>query len=294
MSQRGVEGTVLGTVFMPLFSGLGNLMLVFVVLRRFGPAEEVAVNCVVNNLTNLTLLIALPALIWGLDMRFFMHNHNSLEESMEVSSLRRLSLKLTTLAMIFFTGAVYTLGRDGVLDQNDGIVLVGLFFFWQAFHVYEVKKEAVRGAQPWGPGIILDLILIAIGSLATLVSVDGIVASIMTAEIPMVGGETLGLLTGWLMVLPNAILAFYYAKRRKPEVVYSSQIGDGHICIPLCLGLFALNRDLPITGEVSEGLILILAGAAVHLYCLLVHHRLPAIVATALLAGYGYFVYTAI
>ena len=41
------------------------------------------------------------------------------------------------------------------------------------------------------------------------------------------------------MVLPNAMLALYFGWRRKPEVVYSSQVGDGHICLPLCVGIFA-------------------------------------------------------
>ena len=34
MSQRGVKGTVLGTLFMPYFSGLGNLIFIVVLLQR--------------------------------------------------------------------------------------------------------------------------------------------------------------------------------------------------------------------------------------------------------------------
>lgn len=69
MSHRGVEGTVLGTLFMPYFSGLGNLIFVAVVLMQEGPAEEVAINSWTNNITNLCLLLALPALIWGLNLK---------------------------------------------------------------------------------------------------------------------------------------------------------------------------------------------------------------------------------
>jgi cation:H+ antiporter len=46
----------------------------------------------------------------------------------------------------------------------------------------------------------------------------------------------LGWLSGWVMALPNAVLAFYYGCRKQPEVVYTSQVGDAHVSIPLCIG----------------------------------------------------------
>jgi len=42
------------------------------------------------------------------------------------------------------------------------------------------------------------------------------------------------------MVLPNAMLAVYYSWRGQPETVYASQVGDAHVSIPLCLGVYAL------------------------------------------------------
>jgi cation:H+ antiporter len=51
---------------------------------------------------------------------------------------------MTMLAVIFFTGAVWALGRNGKIDFNEGLVLVGLFLFWQLFHVFEVLKK-MRG-----------------------------------------------------------------------------------------------------------------------------------------------------
>ena len=53
MQKRGVEGTVLGTLFMPYLSGLGNLLLVFAMIKRGLPGPELFTNAFVNNLTKI-------------------------------------------------------------------------------------------------------------------------------------------------------------------------------------------------------------------------------------------------
>ncbi|MEI9864042.1 MAG: hypothetical protein WDN00_05715 [Limisphaerales bacterium] len=64
--------------------------------------------------------------------------------------LNRLSLLLTLTAVLFFTGAVWALGRKGSLNFNDGLVLIGMFLFWQCFHVFDVLKHNVRqGKSGW-------------------------------------------------------------------------------------------------------------------------------------------------
>src|SRR5438552_6896612 len=68
MNESGLEGTVLGTLVMPYCSGMGNLMFAFVLGTKGGPGEEVLTNSVVNNVTNMTLLIGLPAIFWGMDL----------------------------------------------------------------------------------------------------------------------------------------------------------------------------------------------------------------------------------
>lgn len=287
MCRRGVEGTVLGTLFMPYFSGLGNLILVALVLRDDGPAREIAVNCWTNNITNLGLLLALPALIWGLDLRPASKNRKVRREA----ALHQLSLALTLVAMAFFTMMVWTLGQDGSLDRFDGLALVGLFLFWQCFHVYEVLKENARGRGSWHPLILLDLTLILAGSLLTLASVEGIVALIMRRETGWIGPGQLGLLTGWLMVLPNAVLAFYYAAKRRADVVYSSQVGDGHICIPLCVGLFALFKPIPLPEAFGAGLLALAAATLAHLACVTLFKGLPKPLAALFLFAYGYSLY---
>lgn len=287
MTHRGVEGTVLGTLFMPYFSGLGNLVFVGIVLTQNGPAEEVAINSWTNNITNLCLLLALPALFWGLRL----NSKSKAKKALRESKLHRLSLALTLVAMIFFSLIVWVLGQDGHIDRFDGFALVGLFLFWQCFHVFEVLKENTRQNSSWHPAIVLDILLILVGSAFTLVSVDGIVAAIMRSESGFISAKQLGLLTGWLMVLPNAVLAFYYAYKQRADVVYSSQVGDGHICIPLCIGLFAIFQPMPLPPFFLQGLLFIAAAALVHLLCVVLLRGMPKIVAAALIASYGYYLY---
>lgn len=287
MTGRGFEGTVLGTLFMPYFSGLGNLIFVWVVLRQGGPAGEVAVNSLVNNITNLCLLLAVPALIWGLNLRA----ESKRKKDLLTSSLHRLSLALTLVAMVFFSLVVWVLGQDGTIDRWDGVALVGLFLFWQLFHVFDVLKENARRGDSWSPVIFVDLSLILVGSYLTLISVDGIVAWILEREGGFLSAEYLGLLTGLLMVTPNAVLAFYYASQRRADVVYASQVGDGHICIPLCIGLFAIFKPISIYPAVATGLLFIAGAALLHLLCIGILRRLPRFVALGLILVYGAVVF---
>lgn len=283
MSHRGVEGTVLGTLFMPYFSGLGNLIFVGVLLSKQGPAEEMAINAWTNNVTNLCLLLPLPALIWGLKFKA----SSKAKKAQQTSKLHQLSLALTLIAMVFFCGISWLLAQDGQLDRADGCVLVVLFLFWQCFHIYEVLKENARSCGGWHPMIVIDVLLILVGSLATLISVDGIVAAILDHS-DSASSSHLGLLTGWLMVLPNAVLAFYYAAKKRAEVVYSSQVGDGHICIPLAIGLFAIVNAIPVSPLFANGLVLLGAVALIHLICTALFRGLPKLIAILLLGAYGY------
>ncbi|ADE53263.1 hypothetical protein [Coraliomargarita akajimensis] len=287
MTRRGVEGTVLGTLFMPYFSGLGNLIFVWAVLSRNGPAGEIIENCWTNNITNLCLLLPLPALIWGLCLV----PKSKTKKAKQESTIHLLSLILTLLAMAFFSGMVFVLGQDGSIDRYDGIALVGMFIFWQSFHVYEVLKENARRGHGWHPMILVDIALILVGSFVTLISVNGIVDMILRADEGFFSANQLGLLTGWLMVLPNAVLAFYYAAKKRADVVYSSQVGDGHICIPFCLGLFAIFEPVPISELFQTGLLLLAGITAIHMLSVLVFKRIPRLLSIGFLGFYGYILY---
>ena len=298
MTQSGVEGTVLGTLVMPYCSGIGNLIFVFVVAQQRLPGAEVVANSLVNNVTNMTLLIGLPTVIWGMSVgpsgkgRLARSKARKSRGTIEVHRLNRLSMLLTLTAVLFFTGAVWALARDGRLDFGDGLVLVGLFLFWQCFHVFEVLKSNVRENKSLNWNLALDFGLLLIGGYLVYLSVLGLVRWLATIESGFISVKHLGWLSGWLMVMPNAVLALYYGWRRKPEVIYTSQVGDGHICIPLCVGLSALLAPVTLPLFFSIGMALLAGAVVLHFVFVALWGRLPRAVGWTLIGVYGLFLYT--
>lgn len=290
MSDGGFEGTVLGTLIMPYCSGIGNLIFAFLIAQQNGPGEEVMTNALVNNITNLTLLIGLPAILWQAKSKSAAKEKSGKSKSVGASpeQLHRLSMLLTLLAVLFFTGAVWALGRDGQISFNEGLVLVGLFLFWQCFHVFEVLKGK-SAAKLSGVRLVLNLALLGVGAYASYVSINWLVTWLSKIQTGFISVKHLGWLSGWMMVLPNALLALYYGWRRKPEVVYTSQVGDGHICIPLCLGIYALHHALKLPPIFLTGVYVLAGATAIHLLCVGLLGKLPRLAGFALVIAYGYF-----
>jgi len=290
MNESGLEGTVLGTLVMPYCSGMGNLIFAFVLGAKGGPGEEVLTNALVNNVTNMTLLIGLPTVFWSMNVlpTAKAKKKKSIKKEHQIN---RLSLLLTLAAVVFFTGAVWAMARDGKLDFGDGLVLIGLFLFWQCFHVFEVLKSNVRQNKSFSWMLPLDLALLAIGAYAIYVSTDWLVDWLSTIHTGFISAKHLGWLSGWLMVLPNGLLAFYYAWRGNPEVVYTSQVGDGHVSIPLCLGIFALYHSIHIPPFFHSGILILLAAAVVHFVFVALFGRLPRFMGWVLTAAYLVFVF---
>lgn len=304
MLDSGLEGTALGTLLLPYCSGLGNLIFVALMINRKGDPAEVLTNCLVNNVTNLTLLLGLPALLWGLTVLPGKAGAGVGKARAKKTprpakggggdtgaQINRLSLLLTLAAVLFFTGAVWLLGRDGKLNQTDGIVLIGLFLFWQCVQVFDVLKHNVRQRVSFGLKFYADALVVLACAYFLYESIDWLVTWLLAQKHGFISRDNLGWLTGWLMVMPNAVLALYWGWRRRADVVYSSQVGDGHICIPLCLGLFALVRPLPMSGFNDQALLLLLGSAVVHGLFLLASGGLPRWAGAGLCAAYGWFVY---
>lgn len=293
MGASGFEGTVLGTLVMPYCSGIGNLFFAFLLGRTGGSGAEVMTNSLVNNVTNMTLILGLPTLIWGMHVmpaeKKKAKNGGKGGKAVKTHELNRLSLLLTLTAVLFFTGAVWALGKDGRLDFNDGLVLIGLFLFWQCFHVFDVLKNNVRQNKSFSWMLPVNLALLGVGAFAVYISIDWLVAWLSKIHTGFISAKYLGWLSGWLMVLPNAILALYYSWRGKPEVTYSSQVGDGHICIPLCVGIYALYQPLIVPGFFQFGVMILLGATAVHFLFVAVIGRLPRVVGLALIGGYVWF-----
>jgi cation:H+ antiporter len=295
MLDHGLEGTALGTLIMPYCSGLGNLIFVALMVAHHGAAHEVLTNCLVNNVTNLTLLLGLPAVLWGLQVIPGKAPAGGkakppAKDGGTASQLNRLSLLLTLVAVLFFTGAVWALGRDGKLDRTDGLMLIGLFLFWQCFQVFDVLKHNVRQRVSLGVMFYLDTIVVLACAYVLYEDIDWLVAWLSAQKSGFISGAHLGWLTGWLMVLPNALLALYWGWKRRADVVYASQVGDGHVCIPLCLGLFAVVKPLPVTAFFQTGLLILLGAVTVHGLLLLLTGGLPRWAGVLLMAAYGWFV----
>jgi cation:H+ antiporter len=290
MNAGGVEGTVLGTLIMPYCSGIGNLLFAFVVGRNGGAGTEVMTNALVNNVTNMTLLIGLPAVIWG--MRVVPESKSKRKKRGDREhQINRLSLLLTLTAVFTFTGAVWALARDGQLDFNDGIVLIGLFVFWQAFHVFDVLKSNVRQNKTFRWTLWFDILFLGAGAYATYLSIEWLVNWLSHIQTGFISARNLGWLSGWLMVLPNGLLALYYGWRGNPEIVYTSQVGDGHICIPLCVGVFALFHSVTTPAVFDTGVLILFSATLVHFLFVALMGGLPRFMGWILLAGYGAFLW---
>jgi len=295
MNESGFEGTVLGTLVMPYCSGIGNLIFALVLGLRSGPGDQVLTNCFVNNVTNLTLLLGLPAVIWGINLiprdKPGKKKKKKGKTDGREHQINRLSLLLTLTAALFFAGAAWALGRDGKIDLGDGLVLVGIFLFWQCFHIFEVLKSNVRQNKSFGWMLPVDLLTLVAGAWCIYLSTDWLVSWISYSSTGFISSKYLGWLSGWLMVLPNGLLAFYYAWRGNPEVVYTSQVGDGHICIPLCIGVYALYHPIQVPGFFASAIGILIAATILHILLMIFLGRVPRLAGFVLVAGYGVFLY---
>lgn len=288
MSSRGFDGTALGTLVMPYCSGLGNLIFIWVLSRSTMPASEGMVNSLVNNATNMTLLIGLPALIWGLNL----HGDKKLNKKQKKEfKLNKLSLLLTLAAVLFFNAVVWALGKDGVLNKSDGLVLIALFFFWQCFEVFDVLKNNVHSSKKLSWWYLFDVGLLLMGAYGLYVGIEGLLYFIEQSGNGILKPQYLGWFCGCLMVVPNALLAFYYAHKKRADIVYASQVGDGHICIPLAIGLLAICKPIAMPNNWEMGLLLISLTVVMHGLFVGMAGRLPRWAGGVLIGAYFYFIY---
>ena len=310
LENKGMEGTVLGTLVMPYCSGLSNIIFAVLLGMNLEDGRLVWENCIVNNATNLTLLIGIPAIISALVIiprkakpaeskgkkKAKKKEPKSSKEGKggELFRINRLSLILTLIAVIFFTGALWALSLDHRLTKSDAWVLIGMFFFWQLFQVYDVMKYNITKSHKLNMFIFVEILMILFAGYVMFESIDWLLNYVIGMGSGFFGSGGVGWLSGWLMVVPNAMMSLYYTFKKRPEIAYSSQIGDGHICIPLCIGIYAIFNDIRVPKDFEYGLMLIGGAAVVHLVFLIVFGRLPRIIGGILVASYIWFVYQGI
>jgi cation:H+ antiporter len=285
---KGFEGTVVGTLIMPYCSGFANLVFAYAMSREGGKGSVVIENCLVNNVTNLTLILGLSALFFGAA------SAGKKKAPKRAQQIYKLELLMTLVALFLFTGTLWALGKDRVLNRYDGMVLVGLFVFWQVLHVFEILKNNVRKNQSFQWSIVLDLLLVAAGAYGVYYSVDYLVDWVSNVKSAYISAKDLGWLSGILMVVPNAFIAMYFGFKGRQDVVVSSQVGDGHICIPMCIGLFALFDPITVPGYFQTGIYVLLAAGALNFISIATLGRLPKALGFVLVGCYAVFVYSGV
>ncbi len=291
MESKGFEGTVLGTLIMPYCSGFANLVFAYVMSKSAGNGGAVIENSLVNNVTNLTLILGLAAVFGSAAILPKTRSQQQLKKLAVFLFVNRLNLLFTLIALFLFTGTLWALAQDGELNRYDGAILIGLFVFWQILHVFEVLKDNVRNDKHFHWTIIIDLLLIAASAYCIYFSVDQLVDWVAHTKNPVFSFARIGWFSGLLMVLPNAFLALYYAYIGRQDIVLSSQIGDGHICIPMCIGLFSVFQTIQIPATFQTGVYIILGAGAVIFLAVAALGRIPRFIGVGLIGAYAYFLY---
>ena len=289
MESKGFEGTVLGTLIMPYCSGFANLVFAFVMSKSASNGGLVIENCLVNNATNLTLILGLSAIFGSAAT---LPKTKALQKKhAEFSRINRLNLLFTLIALFLFTGTLWALAKDKELNFYDGLILVGLFLFWQILHVFEVLKDNIRKEKSIHWSIAIDLVLIAASAYGIYFAVDHLVEWVAKTNNPLFSFAKIGWFSGILMVLPNAFIALYYSHVGRPDIVVSSQIGDGHICIPMCIGLFSVFNTIQIPDSFQTGAYIILGAGLTLFLSIAAIGRIPRFVGVGLIGAYAFFLY---
>ncbi len=292
MESKGFEGTVLGTLIMPYCSGFANLIFAYVMSSSAANGGLVIENCLVNNATNLTLILGLAAIFGSATvMKKGTGSKPKATKQTEFHRINRLNLLFTLIALFLFTGTLWALAKDGTLDFYDGLVLVGLFLFWQILHVFEVLKDNIRRSKAIHWSIAIDLALLALSAYGVYYAVDHLVTWVSTTHNPHFSFAKLGWFSGLLMVVPNAFIALYYTWKGRQDIVLTSQVGDGHICIPMCIGLFAVFNPIQVPAFFQMGTYIILGSGAINFLSIAFVGRVPRFVGVGLIGVYAVFLY---
>lgn len=89
---------------------------------------------------------------------------------------------------------------------------------------------------------------------------------------------------------PDARLAFSCAARRRADLAHASQLGEGPLCFPLCVGLAARIPPRPVPKFFDTGLAILLGAALVHVLGVLFADGLPRWMGGPLVAASAWLV----
>jgi cation:H+ antiporter len=198
---------------------------------------------------------------------------------------------MSLFALAFFGGAVFAVSRDGSINAADGMILVGIFLFWQMVHVFDVLKTKTRNSMKIKKRIWFDFFIIGLCAWGIFSSTDNLIEWISLRKSGLFSKPHLGVLSGILMVLPNAVLCVYYAAAGRADIAYSSQIGDCHICIPLCIGIFAMGSTIIVFPSYQMAIYILMGATALHCFFMAFSGKLPRLAGVILTGFYVLFLY---
>jgi cation:H+ antiporter len=283
IEKNGFEGTLVGTLIMPYFSGFPNLCFAYFMARDQAPGSIVLENCLVNNITNLTLVLAFPAMFGGLNLLR--------AKSGKEPKINHLSLLMSLMALIFFSAFLFFVSQDKIISSADGLLLVGIFFFWQLYPVFDLLKNNTRKSQTLQKRILIDFILIGLCAWGIFSSVENLMTWLSDQKAGFFSRQHMGVLSGIFMVIPNGFLAVYYASIKRADIAYTSQIGDCHICIPLCIGIFAIFSPIQVPFSFQWPLFILMGVSAAHFILTAFMGKLPRFAGVMMACLYGFFIY---
>ncbi|MCD6477434.1 MAG: sodium:calcium antiporter [Candidatus Aenigmarchaeota archaeon] len=218
---------IIGILILPLTTALPNLFVSIASVLK-GVPEIVYLNNIGNNIANLTLIVAICALVSG---KFVV--------------TKSILIKRDSLFLLISTIISVLLMSDGILTRSDGMILVLVYSF---YFLTMVREENISQRKKTNTNPIKNISLIILAGVVMYVSAELIVWSakniifLTSLSSTFVGSVIVGLAT----VLPEASVMLLASYKKEINVSFSNLIGDSLASIPLVIGIMSILYPLKI------------------------------------------------
>jgi hypothetical protein len=225
----------LGVMFTPLCTGFPNLVLGLFGQDRLSGDLVLQLN-LGNNIANTTLVTGVILALAG-----------PLESRPDKGRSKRARAARGSyfgLLVFFWVAAIATLytAADGRIDARDGLLLAGLYAGFQLWMLRRRGKPPKKRRLNVGLAVASMLLLLCAAIvIAVAVEAIGMGMDRLGSRLP---GNSLGLMLGLLMVIPESFLLLRLAFR-SGSLSLSGLIGDCLVSVPLVIGLSAMVREIP-------------------------------------------------
>jgi len=307
MHQSGGTSGVLGLMLLPFATAFGNILFAWYSAAHGGEAEGVVVSCLTNNLTGVLLLTGIVAFFWKLEVAKESGDgsgeKNQKSEGGDQKRVQKLWILTALIAILFFTCLVWVIGIERgqgrsllqpksntlQLSVSDALILLATFIFWEIIYLIEALKVNKPEKQPVTWRLVLNITLVLIGAVVCGEAAQWLITYAFKGGVGVQKGAPLGIVVGLITAIPNAMVAFYYGWKKKPEIVYGVQATDANVCIPFCLVVFLLMGGKAITLQtdmVLGGLIALLGGVILQIMFLGSVGKIPRPIGALLILMY--------